>query len=88
MAATEDEFKVEDLWSFPPFFTYVLMCWCVCHPLVVTVFGYRLQIVDDTRRKQLEHWKTLIVDWHATRKKTVMTVAGFPLFENKAIGRT
>lgn len=47
----------------------------------------RLQIVDATRLKQLEQWKRLIVDWHAARKATVMTVAGFPLFENKAIGR-
>lgn len=48
---------------------------------------FTLQPVEATRSKQLALWKDLILKFHMERNLGSMTLAEFPYFENKAIGR-
>lgn len=48
---------------------------------------FTLQIVDETREKQLVAWRDLIVGWHAANKESMLVVADWPLWENTAIQR-
>lgn len=46
----------------------------------------RLQIVDETKHKQLEQWKDLIVNYHKAHRKAILVVSEFELWQNAAIG--
>lgn len=75
-----------EIYSFPPFFTCVVVVSRGSRRELMAVRG-RLQPNDAVRAKQLQEWRNLIVAWHEARKETTMVVADWPLWENKAIGR-
>lgn len=51
--------------------------WCV----------YRLQVVDDTRAKQLDAWRDLVVAWAKANRANKLTLSDFPYWHNKKLKR-
>lgn len=95
------DFKLPQFFSYPPYFTYqsllqnfifcffpslsmslkIMDWWKVCFFLY-----FSLQPVRDTREKQIQLWKELILDYCKAQKIFLINVEeDFPLFSNSAI---
>lgn len=48
---------------------------------------YRLQVVDDTRAKQLDAWRDLVVAWAKANRANKLTLSDFPYWHNKKLKR-
>lgn len=81
-------------YSFPPFFT---LAWCLNNFILFAIFNhsfsygvsmFRLQPNVETRKKQLDAWRTLLLDYCRAQKICVIDVNDrdhLPVFNNTAI---
>lgn len=49
---------------------------------------FTIQPIEETRKKQLELWKQLILEYHCSHSQYQMTISSFPYFRNEKIDRT
>ncbi len=96
-------FAFPAMYSWPPFFTCVKLrkmcppfgCWLGDGDPPGERFRShrcdrprcRLQVVEETRTKQLEQWRSLLVAWHVHHAASTLVVRDWPHWENAAIGR-
>ena len=89
------DFKLPQFFNYPPYFTYISLSSVQVSffspsedNLKSVSFVYSLQPVRDTREKQIQLWKELILDFCKSQKVFLIGVEeDFPLFSNSAIDR-
>ncbi|XP_020578050.1 vacuolar protein sorting-associated protein 25 isoform X3 [Phalaenopsis equestris] len=82
------DFKLPQFFNYPPYFTVANLRILVVH-LTCTTMLSRLQPIRETREKQVQLWKELILEYCRSQKIFIVGLEEeFPLFSNQVIERS